>query len=950
MDESQTIDGSTHASAPTDRDERLRRTIRQLSRREQYYASLFTHHPDPAFSLDCDGRFTSVNAAAARIAGLREQDLLGLSFRDIVAAESLAQAETAFAEALTGAPQTAEMRCRGADGAPHDVRATIVPIVIDGVVEGVHGIAKDITALKRTLERLHLLEACIGGLNDIVMIAEVRDSAPPSASICYVNPAFERVTGYTAHEVLGRSALDLWREHVGDDTITMVRQRLRRNETVRIELYKRKKDGQPFWTEVDIVPVAREPGPPHYFVSLERDITERKRQQALEAELSRQQRAITEAALHVLRAEDLDSVIQKITDTAREIVGAHQAVTSIVGGGDWTRARTVQSLSEKHAAYAGGDPLLGRTGLCVWAAARNAPVRMTHEELTMHPRWREADAAGALPMRGWLAAPLVDRNGQNVGLVQLTDPYGSVFTEQDEALLVQLAQLASVAVENARLIEELASAEAQYRSIFRNALEGIVRCTGAGVLLAANPSFAYLLGFRDLPALLLSVRSFAEVFDDPQEWSRLSEFLKGERAVTGYVARLRRADGGAIWAMLSLRSEWLDGTGVIEGMVQDVTDRHESEARIRALNAELEERVAARTRELAESESLQRTLMDVAPQIVWVSACDGEVRYFNRRWHQVTGRPPEESLGWGWLDSVHPDDVAQIRASWAEAVGRAGRFELACRIRHADGSYRHYLYVAHPVVDRDGSVSHWVGISADVSDLKNAEEALAQSNRELEAFSYSVSHDLRTPLHAIAGFSGALLRSYRNRLDRDAVHYLERISANCARMAQQIEEILNLARVSRVELRRQPVSLSALAEQCVRNLQSASPGREPQVLIQPGLTVEGDPALLRLVIENLLGNAWKFTSKRADARIELRGTQRPGEQCFSVCDNGVGFDMAHAGKLFGVFQRLHHVSEFPGTGVGLATVRRIVERHRGRVWAEAAPGQGACFYFTLPVA
>jgi PAS domain S-box-containing protein len=568
----------------------------------------------------------------------------------------------------------------------------------------------------------------------------------------------------------------------------------------------------------------------------------------------------------------------------------------------------------------------------------------------MHPRWREPDVAGALPMRGWLAAPLVDRGGQNIGLVQLTDPYGAAFTEQDEALLVQLAQLASVAVENARLIEELASAEAQYRSIFRNALEGIVRCTGAGALLAANPSFAYLLGFRDLPTLLLSVHSFAEVFEDPQEWSRLSEFLKRERAVTGYVARLRRADGGAIWAMLSLRSEWLDGNGVIEGMVQDVTDRHESEARVRALNAELEERVAARTRELAESESLQRTLMDVAPQIVWVSARDGEVRYFNRRWHEVTARLPEESLGWGWLDSVHPDDVAPIRASWAEAITRAGRFELACRIRHADGSYRHYLYVAHPVLDRDGSVGHWVGVSADVSDLKDAEEALAQSNRELEAFSYSVSHDLRTPLHAIAGFSGALLRSYRERLDRDAVHYLERISANCARMAQQIEEILNLARVSRVELRRQPVNLSALAEQCVRNLQSASPGREPQVLIQPGLIVEGDPALLRLVIENLLGNAWKFTAKRADARIELRGTRRPGEQCFSVCDNGVGFDMAYAGKLFGVFQRLHHVSEFPGTGVGLATVRRIIERHRGRVWADAAPGQGACFYFTLPVA
>jgi len=231
--------------------------------------------------------------------------------------------------------------------------------------------------------------------------------------------------------------------------------------------------------------------------------------------------------------------------------------------------------------------------------------------------------------------------------------------------------------------------------------------------------------------------------------------------------------------------------------------------------------------------------------------------------------------------------------------------------------------------------------------LRDAKSLAETASHELETFSYSVSHDLRGPLRAIDGFSQALSEDNADRLDDQGRQHLKRIRSGVQRMGQLIDDLLKLAGVTRAEMRHEHVDLSALARDVAGELREVEPGRAVEVLVADGLVAEGDPRLLRVAIANLLGNAWKFTRSRETARIELGATDKDGTTAYFVRDNGVGFDMTYAGKLFGAFQRLHSSAEFEGTGIGLATVHRVVARHGGRTWAAGEVDRGATFYFTL---
>ena len=225
---------------------------------------------------------------------------------------------------------------------------------------------------------------------------------------------------------------------------------------------------------------------------------------------------------------------------------------------------------------------------------------------------------------------------------------------------------------------------------------------------------------------------------------------------------------------------------------------------------------------------------------------------------------------------------------------------------------------------------------------------LTTANRELESFCYSVSHDLRAPLRHIDGYSQIVLSDHAGQLDEEGQMCLERVRRATRKMEQLIDDLLDLSRLTRVELNRTTVDLSALAREIAADLQKSAPARAVEFRIADGLVCQGDPRLLRVALDNLLGNAWKYTSRTAAPVIEFGATTVQGRQAFFVRDNGVGFDMAYAGKLFGAFQRLHGVDEFEGTGIGLATVQRIIGRHGGEVWAEGKVGAGATLTFTLP--
>jgi light-regulated signal transduction histidine kinase (bacteriophytochrome) len=235
--------------------------------------------------------------------------------------------------------------------------------------------------------------------------------------------------------------------------------------------------------------------------------------------------------------------------------------------------------------------------------------------------------------------------------------------------------------------------------------------------------------------------------------------------------------------------------------------------------------------------------------------------------------------------------------------------------------------------------------------LEQRAAELEAANKELEAFSYSVSHDLRSPLHSIDGFSQVLLEDYANRLDAEGQEHLKHVRSSCQQMEEIIDALLALSKMMRTEMFRQRVDLSVLACQVADELKARAPDRAVDFVIANDLTADADPQLLRVVLENLLNNAWKFTSKQPRARIEVGSLlQSNGEQVFYVRDDGAGFDMENAPKLFTPFKRLHKASDFQGTGIGLATVQRVVSRHGGKIWASAAVDHGATFCFTLAAA
>ena len=420
-------------------------------------------------------------------------------------------------------------------------------------------------------------------------------------------------------------------------------------------------------------------------------------------------------------------------------------------------------------------------------------------------------------------------------------------------------------------------------------------------------------------------------------------------ALTRRIWRHRKKDGSIIRVELTSHYLKWEGRPARFACPIDITERLRADEAIKEANRSLEQKVAERTSALAESEARQRILTDAIPQIVWFIDPQGRVQYLNHAWFAFSGRTLEESLGYGWLEALHPDDVDSVRDAWQAAGSHGGQFEGRCRIRAAKGQYGSFIYAVRPVHNEEGAITHWVGVHTDVTELERAQNALRQSNAELEAFSYTVSHDLQAPLRTINGYSQILIEDYADQLDEGATKTLGRITRAAAKMSVMIEELLALARVSRIQIQPTEIDVTAIAKDIATELQASDVTRQVEWRVQEGVAAAGDLRLVRTALENLLSNAWKFTCKQDNAVIEVGCARNAeGESVLHVKDNGAGFDMAYAGKLFGVFQRLHSEAEFEGMGIGLATVRRIVQRHGGRIWAESKVGEGATFYFTLP--
>lgn len=503
--------------------------------------------------------------------------------------------------------------------------------------------------------------------------------------------------------------------------------------------------------------------------------------------------------------------------------------------------------------------------------------------------------------------------------------------------------------------EALKESEERFRALSDATFEGIV-IHDMGLTIEVNKAFLDMTGY-DRSEMIGQYRQ--DMLTDESLKAFMEHVASGSQEP--YEVEVVRKDGSKFPAELRGRSILYKGQPVRVVAARDITERKRAEEEIKALNEQLEMRVIQRTAELEASIKRQKQLefiVNKSPAVafLWRAKEGWPVAYVSENIQQfgytaedlTSGRVP-------YISIIYPEDIERV----GEEVTRyttEGRneFNQEYRILTKQGEVRWIDDRTWVRRNATGQVTHYQGVILDITDRKQAEiERMDRTlqlevvNKEMEAFSYSVSHDLRAPLRSIDGFSQALVEDYESLFDAQGKDYLRRVRSAAQRMGLLIDDMLRLSRVTRAEMQTEDVDLSLMVKEITEQLIESDLARQVEFVIQPGVIVSGDKSLLKILLENLIDNAWKFTSKQVSAKIEFGEIQEEQDRVLFVRDNGVGFDMAYAGKLFTPFQRLHAESDFPGSGIGLAIVQRVVHRHEGRIWAEGEINHGAVFYFTL---
>ena len=525
-------------------------------------------------------------------------------------------------------------------------------------------------------------------------------------------------------------------------------------------------------------------------------------------------------------------------------------------------------------------------------------------------------------------------------------------TSQEVALIRRLGDITGLAIEQNAREKSLRESEERFRNTFMGAATGIAITDLDGRYLQVNATYSQMVGYSEDELKVMTVRSITHPDDIERNEQQLAEVVAGTHASFATEKRYIAKTGKLVWVRVSISAlNYVDGRPkYLVRVAVDVTEQHVQQAQLRLL----EEAVAHLNDIVLITEA--EPFDEPGPRILFVNEAFERRTGYSRS--EVIGKSPRFLQG-PKTQRSELDRIGACLRQWKPV-----RAELINYTKSGEEFWLELDIV--PLADETGWYTHWVAIERDISDRKKAEAQLHTlyrevesrvqqrtvelqvANQELEAFSYSVSHDLRSPLSVIDGFCYLLEKSESAQLSNKGKHYFRRIRESTKQMGELIDGLLSLAKLSRDELKVESVDLTSIARRVVAECKEREPNRTAEILIQESLSAQGDSRLLTAVVQNLLGNAWKFSSKSEISRIEfLAESDEDGRVTYVVHDNGAGFDMAHADKLFGTFQRLHSPGEYVGTGVGLTVVKRIVEKHGGRIWANAQVGRGASFYFTL---
>ena len=733
---------------------------------------------------------------------------------------------------------------------------------------------------------------------------------PATGRYLRVNPKFCDIAGYAEEELLGMTFRDLTHpDDRGDDGVA--HDRMVRGEAPEVRREKRylRKDGRTVWIDINASLIRDESGRPLRTLAVVQDITERKRAEDAVRISEARKTAMMDSALDCIITADHEGRILEFNPaaqrtfgfTSEQVVGKQLAETIIPPG---AREGHRNGIARYH--ETGEGPVLGKRieVMAMRADGSEFPVELSINAIRLKER----------SMFTAYLRDITDRRQAEAALRQSEARFAKAFRSNPAAMCV-------TTIKEGRFLE----VNERYCQLFDFAREELIGRTSVELALWASAP----------------------------ERTLVMEKLQASGIVHDYQTQFRRKDRGLLEALISM--EMIEFPGEHElvaiSMFADITERKRTEERLRA------------------SEERLRLITNLVPHGIFAKNAAGRYLFVNRALADGCGLSVEEVLEKNDFDLVsdraqaeayRADDLVVIRSGLPKFIPEEANTDLA-------GRRRIFQTTKVPFTVPETGERAVLGVSVDITERKQAEAEIQRlnadlenrvaertaelqaANQELEAFSYSVSHDLRAPLRAIDGFSQALLEDYAPQLPEGGQRYLKTIRRGAQQMGLLIDDLLAFSRLTRAPLHKREVNVEQMVQHILDELRLQNVGRQIEIQLGALPPCQGDPALLRQVWINLLSNAFKYTRQRETAVIEIGfGSQASRGGAYHVRDNGAGFDMRYADKLFGVFQRLHRSEEFEGTGVGLAIVQRIVLRHGGRIWFEAAIDRGAAFHFTLP--